>query len=72
MRPHGRGGSRSLQDLLTDAKVPRAARESVPIVEEGGGRIAWVPGIAVGEGFVPPPDAPPGDVVALAAAVAAD
>jgi tRNA(Ile)-lysidine synthase len=50
MRPLGLGGSRSLQDLFTDRKVPRARRSRVPVVLSGG-EIAWVPGVATGERF---------------------
>jgi tRNA(Ile)-lysidine synthase len=51
MRPAGLGGSRTLQDLFTDRKVPRERRPSVPVVVAGG-EIAWVPGVATGEPFV--------------------
>ena len=37
------GGSRKVQDLFTDAKVPRAARSAVPLFLCGGA-IAWIPG----------------------------
>jgi tRNA(Ile)-lysidine synthase len=50
MRPLGLGGSRSLQDLFTDHKVPRARRTHVPVVVSGG-EIAWVAGLATGERF---------------------
>jgi tRNA(Ile)-lysidine synthase len=50
MRPAGLGGTKSLQDLFTDRKVPREERASVPVVEAGG-EIAWVAGVAVGERF---------------------
>ena len=50
MRPLGLGGSRSLQDLFTDRKVPRARRTRVPVVISAG-EIAWVPGVATGERF---------------------
>jgi tRNA(Ile)-lysidine synthase len=50
MRPLGLGGSKSLQDLFTDAKVPRSLRRSLPVVTSAG-EIAWVAGVAVGEGF---------------------
>lgn len=48
MRPAGRGGSRSLQDLFTDARVPRPLRRRLPVVLAGG-EVAWVPGVATGE-----------------------
>jgi tRNA(Ile)-lysidine synthase len=50
MRPLGLGGSRSLQDLFTDRKVPRERRPRVPVVVSAG-EIAWVPGVATGERF---------------------
>ena len=50
LRPAGLGGTKTLQDLFTDRKVPRAERDSVPVVECGG-RIAWVAGLAVDESF---------------------
>jgi tRNA(Ile)-lysidine synthetase-like protein len=46
MRPAGGRGSRKLQDILVDARVPREDRESWPLVFAGD-RLAWVPGIAV-------------------------
>jgi tRNA(Ile)-lysidine synthase len=50
MRPLGLGGSRSLQDLFTDRRVPRARRARTPVVISRG-EIAWVPGVATGEAF---------------------
>jgi tRNA(Ile)-lysidine synthase len=50
IRPLGLGGTKSLQDLFTDRKVPRELRRSLPIVEAQG-EIAWVAGLAVGERF---------------------
>ena len=50
MRPAGLGGTKKLQDLFTDRKVPRERRALTPVVEAGG-EIAWVPGVAVGERF---------------------
>jgi tRNA(Ile)-lysidine synthase len=50
MRPAGLGGSKSLQDLFTDRKVPRARRHTLPVVISDG-EIAWVPGVAIGERF---------------------
>jgi tRNA(Ile)-lysidine synthase len=49
--PLGLNGSKSLQDLFTDRKVPRAARRKVPVVTVGDEKIAWVGGLAVGEEF---------------------
>jgi tRNA(Ile)-lysidine synthase len=50
MRPAGLGGSKSLQDLFTDRKVPRALRHTLPVVESDG-EIVWVAGVAVDERF---------------------
>jgi tRNA(Ile)-lysidine synthase len=50
MRPLGLGGTRALQDLFTDRKVPRAQRGRLPVVCAGE-EIAWVPGVATGEAF---------------------
>jgi tRNA(Ile)-lysidine synthase len=46
MRPVGGRGSRKLQDILVDARVPREERDSWPMVFAGD-RLAWVPGVAV-------------------------
>jgi tRNA(Ile)-lysidine synthase len=51
MRPLGLGGSKTLQDLFTDRKVPRGLRRTLPVVEAGG-EIVWVAGVAVDERFV--------------------
>jgi tRNA(Ile)-lysidine synthase len=50
MRPLGLNGSRSLQDLFTDRKIPRARRALTPVILSAG-EIAWVPGVATGERF---------------------
>jgi tRNA(Ile)-lysidine synthase len=52
MRPAGLGGTKSLQDLFTDRKVPRALRRTLPIVEAAG-EVVWVAGVAVDERFTP-------------------
>jgi tRNA(Ile)-lysidine synthase len=54
MRPLGLGGSKSLQDLFTDRKVPRSLRRTLPVVTSGG-RIAWIAGVAVSEEFAAAP-----------------
>ncbi len=48
MRPLGLDGTKSLQDLFTDRKVPRDARVHVPVVVSDG-EIAWVPGVATAD-----------------------
>ena len=67
MRPAGLGGSKSLQDLFTDRKVPRALRRTLPVVESDG-EIVWVAGVAVGERFAAREGEP--GAVALRAAIA--
>ncbi len=50
MRPLGLGGTKTLQDLFTDRKIPRRVRHTLPVVVSDG-EIAWVPGVATGERF---------------------
>jgi tRNA(Ile)-lysidine synthase len=50
MRPLGLDGTKSLQDLLVDRKVPRSLRTGLPVVESGG-EIAWVAGVAISDLF---------------------
>ena len=57
IRPVGLGGSKSLQDLFTDRKVPRSLRRTLPVVASGG-RIAWIAGLAVSEEFAASEGAP--------------
>ncbi len=52
MEPAGLGGSKTLQDLFVDRKVPRSERSSWPVIEARG-EIACVPAVAVGERFRP-------------------
>ncbi len=49
MRPMGCGGSRKLQDLFVDRKVPRTQRARVPVVTDADGRILIVGSLAVDE-----------------------
>ena len=44
-------GRRKLQDVFVDAKVPRAVRDTLPVVTDSAGRVIWVPGYAVSEDF---------------------
>jgi tRNA(Ile)-lysidine synthase len=50
-RPAGLRGSKKLQDLFVDAKVPRATRDSVPVVVDERNRIVWVAGFGIDEAF---------------------
>jgi tRNA(Ile)-lysidine synthase len=65
MRPLGLGGSKSLQDLFTDRKVPRSLRRSLPVVISDG-RIVWIAGVAVSEEFVAGPGASEAAVLSAA------
>jgi tRNA(Ile)-lysidine synthetase-like protein len=46
-RPLGGPGTRTVQDALVDRKIPVDRRGDLPIVVDGGGRILWVPGVAI-------------------------
>lgn len=46
--PLGLGGTKSIQDLFTDEKVPRSERGDVPVITCGG-RIIWVCGLRISE-----------------------
>ncbi len=50
MRPFGMSGSRKLSDLLTDAKVPRRMRGSIPVIRDGD-RIVWLAGVRMSEEY---------------------
>ena len=64
VRPVGLGGTKTLQDVFTDRKVPRALRRTLPVVEVGG-EIAWVAGVVLDERFAAHEGDP--DPVALSA-----
>jgi tRNA(Ile)-lysidine synthase len=57
MRPLGGRGTRKLQDIFTDARVPREDRDTWPLVFAGDS-LALVPGIAVSEQMVARPGEP--------------
>lgn len=63
MRPLGLGGTKTLQDLFVDRKVPRAERDRTPVVVDAAGRIVWVVGLALAEAAAAPKGG--GDVVVL-------
>lgn len=50
MSPLGLAGTKTLQDLFTARRVPRAQRRLLPVVESAG-EIAWVAGVATSERF---------------------
>jgi tRNA(Ile)-lysidine synthase len=45
IQPLGMRGQRKLQDVFVDRKLPRAQRDTCPVVEAGGA-VLWVPGVA--------------------------
>jgi tRNA(Ile)-lysidine synthase len=49
LRPIGLGGTKKLQDLFVDRKVPRVARHRLPLVVDRHDRVVWVPGHALDE-----------------------
>lgn len=67
MRPLGMRGTKTLQDLFSDAGVPRSLRSGLPLVTSGE-RIAWVAGVAVSEEFRLTPEA--SEVTVLSARIA--
>ncbi|QYY35137.1 tRNA lysidine(34) synthetase TilS [Ruficoccus sp. ZRK36] len=48
-RPLGAPGSRKLQDVFTDAKIPALERKRLPVVCSPTGDILWIPGLAPAE-----------------------
>lgn len=54
IRPRGFGGTRKVQDLLSEALVPPGERDRVPIVVMGE-EILWIGGLRAGEIAVPGP-----------------
>jgi len=50
MEPYGMEGSKKLQDIFTDLKIPKAQREDWPVVECGG-EIIWLPGYRIARGW---------------------
>ena len=55
MRPLGLGGTKTLADLFTDRRIPRAQRASLPILLSDA-EIAWIPSVATAERFRVRPD----------------
>ena len=55
LRPAGGRGSRRLQDLFVDARVPQALRDAWPIVATPGA-IVWVAGLRAAAGYLATPE----------------
>jgi tRNA(Ile)-lysidine synthetase-like protein len=52
MRPAGGRGTRRLQDLFVDARIPRRARAAWPILATAE-QVVWVAGVALDEAYTP-------------------
>jgi tRNA(Ile)-lysidine synthase len=50
MSPLGMQGTKKLQDIFVDAKLPAQLRNEVPIVECGG-EVIWIPGYRIARGW---------------------
>jgi tRNA(Ile)-lysidine synthase len=55
MSPYGMEGSRKLQDIFTDLKIPQAQRANWPVVECAG-EIIWIPKYRIARGWELSPD----------------
>jgi tRNA(Ile)-lysidine synthase len=58
MKPYGMAGSKKLQDMFTDLKIPKTQRADWPIIECAG-EIIWVPGYRIARGWALKSDAEP-------------
>ncbi len=45
IKPLGMKGSKKLQDVLVDAKIPRELRPWILVVVDGEDEVLWVPGV---------------------------
>jgi len=54
IRPVGLGGTKKLKDLFISLKVPKADRDSWPLVVDAEDRIVWVTGLRADERFAVP------------------
>ena len=43
--PIGLNGSKKVQDMFVDAKVPKSLRDSVPLLVDARGTVLWIPGL---------------------------
>ncbi|MBU1734131.1 MAG: tRNA lysidine(34) synthetase TilS, partial [Verrucomicrobia bacterium] len=57
MRPLGMQGTKKLQDIFSDGKVPVTVRHCLPVIECGG-EIVWIPGFRIAQGWEVRPDEP--------------
>ncbi|WP_219643860.1 tRNA lysidine(34) synthetase TilS [Cohnella sp. CFH 77786] len=45
MEPAGLNGTKKVQDMFVDAKIPRSKRDDWPLIADAEGRILWIPGL---------------------------
>jgi tRNA(Ile)-lysidine synthase len=45
MHPFGLNGTKKVQDMFVDAKVPRSRRDLQSLLVDGDGRVLWIPGM---------------------------
>lgn len=45
MRLPGMNGSKKVQDIFVDAKIPRSRRDQIPLLVDGTGSVLWIPGL---------------------------
>ena len=57
MRPLGLKGTKKLQDIFSDGKVPPTLRHRLPVIECQG-EIVWIPGYRIAQGWEVRPDEP--------------
>ncbi|AMA74508.1 tRNA lysidine(34) synthetase TilS [Aneurinibacillus thermoaerophilus] len=53
MTPQGMSGSKKVKDILIDMKIPRLARERIPLLTDGE-HILWIPGVKRSNKYLPP------------------
>jgi tRNA(Ile)-lysidine synthase len=53
LNPYGMNGSKKIQDLFVDAKIPRSIRKDVPIITDENGKIMAVGKLRVDRSFHP-------------------
>jgi tRNA(Ile)-lysidine synthetase-like protein len=58
MEPYGLEGSKKLQDIFTDLKIPKAQRASWPVIDCDG-EIIWLPGYRIARSWALSSDSDP-------------
>jgi tRNA(Ile)-lysidine synthase len=57
MHPNGMTGSKKLQDIFTDMKIPKNERDEILILaDESGSEVLWIPGIRATRLYLPTPE----------------